>query len=138
MRANEYLIMSDCIENGVSCGWHRAHKHTENPTEEQVKDEIKTPSVLQAFEKAKLSTFSADVKACYDEEDKQFDRYSQHTESIVDEAVKAAELAAEQAAKLAAEQAAAKSSKLLNKLLKSLPCKQKLLKSLLKKHRNLK
>ncbi len=40
MKANEYLIMSDCIENGVSYGWHRAHKHTENPTEEQIKEAI--------------------------------------------------------------------------------------------------
>ncbi len=28
------------IEDGVKQGWHRAHKHVENPSEESIKEKI--------------------------------------------------------------------------------------------------
>lgn len=40
MKANEYLVMNQAVEEGVAYGWMRAHKHVENPTEDQIKDAI--------------------------------------------------------------------------------------------------
>lgn len=40
MKANEYLVMNQAVEDGVAYGWMRAHKHVENPTEDQIKDAI--------------------------------------------------------------------------------------------------
>jgi hypothetical protein len=36
MKANEYMILSDCVENGVNRGWARAFKHMDLP--EEVRD----------------------------------------------------------------------------------------------------
>lgn len=41
MRANEYLILDEAVENGVSYGYERAHKHTDNPDAESIKDAIR-------------------------------------------------------------------------------------------------
>jgi hypothetical protein len=46
MKANEYLILSDCIERGVNAGWRRAFKHWDVPAEvaewlEEHEDHIK-------------------------------------------------------------------------------------------------
>jgi hypothetical protein len=35
-----YPFFCDLIEGGINRGWNRAHKHTDKPTEEQVKDAI--------------------------------------------------------------------------------------------------
>lgn len=40
MKANEYLILSECVEDGINLGYTRAHKHTDNPTEQQIKEAI--------------------------------------------------------------------------------------------------
>lgn len=40
MRANEYLVLSECVEEGIAYGWMRAHKHADSPTEESIKDAI--------------------------------------------------------------------------------------------------
>jgi hypothetical protein len=40
MRANEYLVLEMAIEQGVDLGFNRAHKHTDQPTPEQIKDAI--------------------------------------------------------------------------------------------------
>lgn len=36
MKANEYQLMVQCVEEGYKYGYHRAHKHTDNPTPEQL------------------------------------------------------------------------------------------------------
>jgi hypothetical protein len=36
MKANEYQLMVQCVEEGYKYGYHRAHKHTDNPTPEQI------------------------------------------------------------------------------------------------------
>jgi hypothetical protein len=36
MKANEYIILSDCVENGVNAGWRRAFKHMD--LSEEVRD----------------------------------------------------------------------------------------------------
>lgn len=40
MRANEYLVLSEAVEEGIAYGWMRAHKHCDNQTEESIKDAI--------------------------------------------------------------------------------------------------
>jgi len=40
MRVNEWMILSRAIEEGVSYGWQRAHKHTETPNPELIKETI--------------------------------------------------------------------------------------------------
>lgn len=33
-------VLEQCIETGISLGWSRAHKHTDTPTEQTVKEHI--------------------------------------------------------------------------------------------------
>lgn len=40
MRANEYLVLSEAVEEGIAYGWMRAHKHVENPSEEAIKEQL--------------------------------------------------------------------------------------------------
>ena len=34
MRAKEYRLIEQCVENGVEYGYNRAHKHTDTPTKD--------------------------------------------------------------------------------------------------------
>jgi hypothetical protein len=40
VKPNEYLILSECVEDGINLGYTRAHKHTDTPTEQQIKEAI--------------------------------------------------------------------------------------------------
>ncbi len=40
MKPKIRVILEMAIEEGVRQGWHRAHKHVENPREENVKEAI--------------------------------------------------------------------------------------------------
>ena len=40
MKVNEYLVMTECVENGVNRGYNRAFKYTEEPSEDVIKDLI--------------------------------------------------------------------------------------------------
>jgi hypothetical protein len=40
MRAKEFALMSRCVEDGVAYGYQRAHKYTEKPTEEEIRQAI--------------------------------------------------------------------------------------------------
>jgi hypothetical protein len=31
------MVLEMCVENGLAYGWARAHKHTEQPTDQQIK-----------------------------------------------------------------------------------------------------
>ena len=52
-------------------------------SEEQVREQIKTTAVLEAFNRATLSRLPASVRRSYDDEDHQFDIYSEYTEKFV-------------------------------------------------------
>jgi predicted transposase/invertase (TIGR01784 family) len=67
--------------------WITFFKRGHQMSEEQVKSQIQTPAVLEAFQRAKLSSLPGDVKDAYEDEDKQYDRYSEYTQQLVDEAV---------------------------------------------------
>lgn len=40
MKINTYKVLSDAIERGIDSGYIRAHKHTDTPSERQIKNEI--------------------------------------------------------------------------------------------------
>lgn len=40
MKPKEYLVLQMCIENGVTRGYFRAHKHTDTPDEAQMLDAL--------------------------------------------------------------------------------------------------
>ncbi len=50
MKVNEYQVMRDCAEAGISLGWDRAHKHTDTPLPEQVQVCIEDAIMLQLAE----------------------------------------------------------------------------------------
>lgn len=48
MKANEYMLMVQCVEEGYKYGYSRAHKHTDNPTPEQLELVI-TEAIINAM-----------------------------------------------------------------------------------------
>ncbi len=40
LRVRSYEVLRRAVEEGVAYGWRRAHKHTEAPGEDTIKDEI--------------------------------------------------------------------------------------------------
>jgi len=54
LKVNTYAVLEECIEIGINMGWNRAHKHTDTPNEEQLKEEIERYILLQISEKFKF------------------------------------------------------------------------------------
>jgi hypothetical protein len=40
LRMRAYPVMCRAVEEGIDYGWMRAHKHTDKPSEQAIKDEI--------------------------------------------------------------------------------------------------
>lgn len=40
LRVRVYDVLRNAVEEGVRCGWNRAHKHTSGPTPEHVEEQI--------------------------------------------------------------------------------------------------
>ncbi len=40
MKAKEYNLIAQCVENGVMLGWNRAHKHSDEPDPQHIRDAI--------------------------------------------------------------------------------------------------
>ena len=40
IKVNLYSILEEAIERGTRYGYHRAFKHTDNPTEDQIIDDV--------------------------------------------------------------------------------------------------
>lgn len=40
MKANEYNLITHCVETGVRLGWNRAHKHSDEPEPQHIRDQI--------------------------------------------------------------------------------------------------
>ena len=40
MKANMHKILEHCIDTGLELGWRRAHKHTDTPSAELLKNSI--------------------------------------------------------------------------------------------------
>ena len=47
LKVNTYAVLEECIEIGIDGGMNRAYKHTDNPTEEQIKEELLRYIMLQ-------------------------------------------------------------------------------------------
>ena len=76
----QYSIMqAPTVTNREKQDWFTFFKDARYMSEDDVKSRIKTPAVLQAFERAKISKLPQDVQTAYEAEDKEYDRYSQHT-----------------------------------------------------------
>lgn len=43
-------VLEMCIDNGVSLGYQRAHKHTDTPTDEMVKQAIFDAVMFELYE----------------------------------------------------------------------------------------
>ena len=82
----QYSIMNapeaDSAPDREKQDWITFFKRGHRMNESQVKEQIQTPEVLQAFERAKFSSMPGNVKEAYDDEDRQYDQYSQHTAEI--------------------------------------------------------
>ena len=59
--------------------WTTFLKRAHHMTEEEVATRIKTPAVLQAFERAKISELPSTVRANYEAEDVAYGRFSEYT-----------------------------------------------------------
>jgi hypothetical protein len=40
MKAKEYHLIAKCVETGIMFGWNRAHKHTDEPDPETIRNAI--------------------------------------------------------------------------------------------------
>jgi hypothetical protein len=40
LKINTYVVISRAVEEGITRGWYRAHKHTDTPSEPTIKSEI--------------------------------------------------------------------------------------------------
>jgi hypothetical protein len=40
VQVDTYKIVARAVEEGINYGWNRAHKHTETPNEQHIKQEI--------------------------------------------------------------------------------------------------
>ena len=65
--------------------WITFLKRAHRMTQEEVTTSIKTPEVLQAFQKAKLDNLPRKVRKQYVAQDLEFDRYSDLTNKLVSE-----------------------------------------------------
>ena len=65
--------------------WITFFKRGHFMTEEEVTSTIKTPGVLQAFKRAKINNLPHEVRLAYEDEDREYNRFSKYTENLVEE-----------------------------------------------------
>ena len=54
LKVNTYTVLSECIEIGINGGMNRSYKHTDTPTEQQIKEEVLHYIMLHICEKFKF------------------------------------------------------------------------------------
>ncbi len=54
LKANVYNVLERCIEDGIEGGWNKAHKHTDTPSEEEIKQQIEHYIMLSICEMFKF------------------------------------------------------------------------------------
>ena len=54
LKCNTYTIVERAVEEGVVWGWNRAHKHTDTPSEEYIKEQIAYYVMLSLEEAVKF------------------------------------------------------------------------------------
>lgn len=50
MKPKDFKILVRCVEDGVAYGYSRAHKHTDTPTDEVVRDQIENAVIDEICE----------------------------------------------------------------------------------------
>jgi hypothetical protein len=50
MQVKEYTVLTDCVERGVAFGMSRAYKHSDTPTLDYIKRQIKDAVLLEICE----------------------------------------------------------------------------------------
>lgn len=50
MKPKPHLVLEMCIKNGLDYGWNRAHKHTDTPNENLIKQEMEEAIWNQVWE----------------------------------------------------------------------------------------
>jgi len=50
MKINTYKVLSEAVEHGITYGWRRAHKHSEDPSEQVIQGEIFSAIMLEISE----------------------------------------------------------------------------------------
>ncbi len=50
MKAKEYNLIVQCVETGVMLGWNRAHKHTDEPEDHHIREQIERAVLNQICE----------------------------------------------------------------------------------------
>jgi len=53
LRVRAYPVLAECVERGVAYGYQRAHKHTDAPTADDVREQIERAvlnEICDAFE----------------------------------------------------------------------------------------
>lgn len=61
MKVNEYKVLTEAIERGISYGWNRAYKHTDNPTPDAVKTQIEDAVLQEVCEYFDFSGVEEDI-----------------------------------------------------------------------------
>jgi len=57
MKPDSYKILSRCVEEGIDLGWGRAHKHTDKPSEESIKNYIEECIINEVCEYFKFNEY---------------------------------------------------------------------------------
>ena len=89
MELIQYSIMNspdNALPDSEFQDWITFLKRGHRMNEEEVATCIKTPEVLQAFERAKLTQLPREVRDQYVAEDLEYARYSEHTDELVNKA----------------------------------------------------
>ena len=84
-------VPDDALPDKEKQDWITFFKRGHCMNEKEVANSITTPGVLQAFESARLGNLPGEVRERYVAEDLEFDRYSDHTNELVREAVRESE-----------------------------------------------
>lgn len=50
LKVKTYTVLDKCVENGIDAGWNRAHKYSDKPTEQQIKEQIAHYIMLEVDE----------------------------------------------------------------------------------------
>ena len=82
----QYSLMHtpQSLEDREQKDWLTFFKEASHMTEEDVREKISTPAVLEAFERAKLSTLPDRVREMYAMEESQYAQYSIHTQEQIE------------------------------------------------------
>ena len=90
----QYSIMNaPIVDNQEHNDWIAFLKGAQFMTEDDVAAQIKTPAVLKAFERAKISSLPATTLKMYENEKEQYDNYSRHTAELLAEERKEGKIA---------------------------------------------